>query len=300
MNDAAVHPAPWPQRPPFRIGLPSGRALDMAARPLVMGILNVTPDSFSDGGEFLDREAAVEQGRRMRAEGADLIDVGGESTRPGSEPVSAEEEMERVIPVIMELAAEPGAPISTDTQKARVAAAALEAGAEIINDVSALRTDPEMAPLAAEADVPLVLMHMQGTPRTMQENPTYEEVVDDVTHWLSERVEHAVECGVARERIIVDPGFGFGKRLGHNLELLRRLHELHSLGRPVLAGTSRKSMLGTILGVPAQERLNGTLATVAAAVLAGCHMVRVHDVRPALEVVRVCEAIRRGERCEDG
>jgi dihydropteroate synthase len=264
-----------------------------------MGILNVTPDSFSDGGEFFDRRAAVEQGRRMRNEGADLIDIGGESTRPGSEPVSAEEEMERVVPVIEALAPEPTAPISIDTQKAEVAAAALEAGAEIINDVSALRTDPDMAALAAEADVPLVLMHMQGTPRTMQEDPTYQEVVSDVTAWLAERVEHAVERGVAEERIIVDPGFGFGKTLGHNLELLRRLHELHSLGRPVLTGTSRKSMLGMILNVPAQERLHGTLATVSAAVLAGCHILRVHDVRPALEVVRVCEAIRRGEHGED-
>jgi len=292
--------APWPERPPRRLDLPGGCELDMSARPLVMGILNVTPDSFSDGGQFFSASDAVVQGRRMCAEGADLIDVGGESTRPGSEPVSVEEEKRRVVPVIRELVAEISIPISIDTQKAEVAAAGLDAGARIINDVSALRTDPEMAPLAAQRGVPVVLMHMQGTPKTMQRDPTYEEVVGDVCEWLRQRVRFAVESGIGENRLVVDPGFGFGKTLQHNLELLRRLHELHALGLPVLAGTSRKSMLGRILDVAEGARLYGTLATVACAVLSGAHIVRVHEVGPAVQVVKVCEAIRRGADYRDG
>jgi len=292
--------AAWSERPPHCLHLPGGCELDMRARPLVMGILNVTPDSFSDGGQFLSASDAVVQGRRMCAEGADLIDVGGESTRPGSEPVSVEEEKRRVIPVIRELAARISIPISIDTQKAEVAAAGLDAGARIINDVSALRTDPEMAPLAAERRVPVVLMHMQGTPKTMQQHPTYEEVVGDVCEWLRQRVRFAVQSGIGRDRLVVDPGFGFGKTLQHNLELLRRLHELHALGLPVLVGTSRKSMLGRILDVAEGARLYGTLATVACAALSGVHIVRVHDVAPAVQVVKVCEAIRRGAEYRNG
>lgn len=291
--------APWVQRPPCRLRLPEGRTLDAGARPLVMGVLNVTPDSFSDGGRFLDPQAALEHGRRLCDEGADILDVGGESTRPGGEPVGAREEIERAIPIVRQLAAERDVPISIDTQKAEVAAAALDAGACMINDVSALRTDPEMAPLAAERDVPVVLMHMQGTPRTMQDNPTYDEVVSDIVGWLRGRMDVAAAAGIHREQIIVDPGFGFGKGLGHNLELLRRLHELHALGAPVMVGTSRKSMIGMILEAPADGRLYGTLATVAAAAMSGCHVVRVHDVRPALDVVRVCEAVRRGMDYDD-
>jgi len=290
---------PWAQRPPYRIELPSGRVLDMGPRPLVMGILNVTPDSFSDGDQFFTFASAVEHARDMCAEGADVIDVGGESTRPGSEEVSAAEERARVIPVIKELSAEMTVPISIDTRKAEVAAAALDAGAEMINDVSALRGDPEMAGLAAQRKAPVVLMHMQGTPKTMQVKPSYKDVVAEVAEWLAERVHFAVDAGIAESRLLVDPGFGFGKTVQHNLELLRRLHELHRLGRPILAGTSRKAMLGKILGAPEQERLYGTLATVAAAVLSGCHVVRVHDVRPALETVKVCEAIRRGIDYQD-
>ncbi len=285
---------PWPERPAFRIDLPSGKTLDMGPRPLVMGVLNVTPDSFSDGGRFAETQAAVEHALRMCAEGADILDVGGESTRPGSDAVPADAEIDRVLPVIRGLAGRVDAPISIDTQKAEVAAAALDAGAEIINDVSALRTDPNMPALAAARDAPVVLMHMQGTPKTMQAEPAYGEVVGEVIDWLQERVDYAVARGVAEERIVVDPGIGFGKKLGHNLELLRRLGEMHALGRPLLVGTSRKSMIGTILGLPADERLCGTLATVAGAVLSGCHVVRVHDVRPAREVVAVCEAIRQG------
>lgn len=285
---------PWTPRPEFHLPLPSGDVLDMTPRPLVMGILNVTPDSFSDGGRFFETTSAARHGREMRAAGADIIDIGGESTRPGSEPVDAEEEKHRVIPVIEELAHEVDVPISIDTQKSEVAEAALDAGAQIVNDVSALRTDPDLAALVAEREVPLILMHMQGRPRNMQRNPTYEEVVEDICDWLQERIEYAVEQGIDREALVVDPGFGFGKTLQHNLELLRRLHEFHQLGRPVVVGTSRKSMLGMILDRPEDERLHGTLATVATAVLAGCHIVRVHDVQPALDVVEVCEAVRRG------
>ncbi len=285
----------WPERPPFRIPLPTGGELDLESRPVVMGILNVTPDSFSDGGEYFDTEAAVERALAICAEGVDIIDVGGESTRPGSEPVDADEEIRRVIPVIRAVADETDLPISIDTQKAAVAAEALAAGAQIVNDVSALRTDPRMAAVAAEAGAPTVLMHMQGRPKTMQSNPRYDEVVTDIIAWLEERVEAACAAGIARERVIVDPGFGFGKTLQHNLELLRRLSEFHRLGHPVLVGTSRKSMLGTILGSPTEDRLAGTLATVCAAVLSGCHILRVHDVAETVRAVKVCEAIRRGE-----
>jgi len=286
--------APWVERPDLKLLLPSGRTLSAAGRPLVMGILNVTPDSFSDGGRFLDLAEAAEHGRAMCADGADIIDVGGESTRPGSDAVPADEELRRVIPVIKELAAQTAVPVSIDTQKAEVAAAALEEGAQIINDVSALRTDPAMAPLAARTGAPVVLMHMLGRPKTMQKDPTYGEVVSEVIEWLRGRVDSAIEAGIREGQIVVDPGFGFGKRLGHNLELLRRLPALHALGRLVMVGTSRKAMLGRILGSPEMERLHGTLATVACAVMSGCHIVRVHDVRPALEVVKVCEAVRRG------
>ncbi len=286
--------APWVERPPCLIELPSGHVLTTQNRPLVMGVLNVTPDSFSDGGRYLSLTSAIDHAHDMVAEGADILDIGGESTRPGSEPVDTEEEMNRVLPVIKELSSEVSAPISIDTQKAEVAAAALQAGAEVINDVSALRTDPQMAALAADAGVPVVLMHMQGTPKNMQKDPTYGEVVRDVREWLRERVEYAASAGVPAAHIIVDPGFGFGKTPQQNLELLRRLNELHELGLPILVGTSRKSTIGAVLNAPEDERLYGTLATVAACALAGAHIVRVHDVRPALEVIEVCEAIRRG------
>jgi len=289
---------PWKQRPAFRVPLPSGGFLDTGPRALVMGVLNVTPDSFSDGGRFVAPDRAVQHGREMAEAGADIIDVGGESTRPGSEPVPAEEEMRRVVPVIEELAAEVDVTISIDTQKARVAEAAIEAGARLINDVSALRADPDMAPLAAERGVAVCLMHMRGSPKTMQDNPTYDEVVGDVRRWLEGRIEFAAASGIGRERILVDPGFGFGKTPQHNLELMRRLHELHGLGCPILVGASRKSTIGLVLNAGPEGRLYGTLATVACAVMAGCHAVRVHDVRPAMDVVLVSEAIRRGMRWE--
>lgn len=287
-------PAPWQARPACAISLPSGTVLNSDARPLVMGVLNVTPDSFSDGGRFFRPDLAAERGREMEEVGADVIDVGGESTRPGSEPVSAKEEKRRVLPVVEELVAESGVPISIDTQKAEVAEAALGKGAQMINDVSGLRNDPDMAALAAETGVPVCLMHMQGTPRTMQEEPSYGDVVSDIIGWLERRISSAEAAGIGRERIFADPGFGFGKTVGHNLEIMRRLHEFHRLGCPIMIGTSRKSTLGEILDAGADERLYGTLGTVASAVLSGCHMVRVHEPGPALDVVRVCEAIRKG------
>ena len=280
----------------FRIPLPSGKVLDTERRTLVMGVLNVTPDSFSDSGRFFCHDAAVRHGREMAASGADIIDVGGESTRPGSDPVSAQEEKRRVLSIIEELAADTNVAVSIDTQKAEVARAALDAGAQIINDVSALRADPDMAVLAAERGAAVCLMHMQGSPKTMQLNPTYVEVVGEVIEWLQGRVQFALSAGIRRDRVLVDPGFGFGKTPQHNLELLRRLHELHMLGCPVLVGASRKSTIGMVLKADSDARLYGTLASVACAVMSGCHVVRVHDVRPALEVVLVCEAIRRGIR----
>ncbi len=260
-------------------------------RTLVMGILNVTPDSFSDGGLYGDTEAAATCGERMVAEGADLVDIGGESTRPGSDAVSPDEQVARVIPVIRKLSARIKAPISIDTTSARVAEKALDAGAQIINDISALRDDSGMARLAADRGAPVVLMHMQGTPRTMQVNPTYQNVVQEVSSFLEERIAAAIKAGISKEQIVVDPGFGFGKRLDHNLTLLRDLEAIRRLGRPVLVGTSRKRMIGEVLGVPPPERLYGTLATVAAAVERGAAVVRVHDVKAAADLVKMLAAI---------
>jgi dihydropteroate synthase len=254
-----------------------------------MGVVNVTPDSFSDGGQFLAAEAAIAHGRELAAEGADVLDVGGESTRPGAQAVGAEEEIARVLPVVEALAAD-GLAVSIDTSKAAVAAAAIEAGATTINDVTALG-DPEMAALAADRGAELVLMHMQGSPRTMQEDPTYADVVDDVKAFLAERVQQAVAAGVAEERIWVDPGIGFGKTVEHNLELLRRLGELRDLGRPILVGTSRKSFLGKLSGAPVDRRLGGTIATCVLAVANGAAGVRVHDVAPVREALAIEAAI---------
>jgi dihydropteroate synthase len=260
----------------------------------VMGVVNVTPDSFSDGGRFLDPERAIEHGRLLLDDGADLLDVGGESTRPGAEAVDADEELRRVGPVIEALAAD-GASVSVDTSKATVAAAALDAGAEIVNDVSALRTDPEMATLCAERGCGVVLMHMKGTPRTMQESPSYGDVVADVRAFLAERIEAARAAGVSEERIWIDPGIGFGKTVEHNLELLRRLGELRELGRPIVIGTSRKSFIGEITGREVDERLGGTVASNVLALAAGAEVFRVHDVRAVREALAVATAVL-GER----
>ncbi len=267
--------------------------LAFGGRTLVMGVLNVTPDSFSDGGRFRDPEAAVDQGLRLAEEGADVIDVGGESTRPGARSIPAEEEIERVIPVIERLAGWLSIPISVDTTKAAVAAEALAAGASVVNVVGALGLDPEVAEVAAREEAGLVLMHMKGRPETMTEAAAYPRgVMAEVVDRLAEAIALAERRGVDRERIIVDPGLGFGKRAEHTLEVLARLEELRSLSRPILVGPSRKSFIGAVTGLPVDERFPGTAAACAAAVLHGAHMVRVHEVAPILPVLRVAEAIR--------
>ena len=294
MSSVRVPTTQHPATCAYRLELPRGGALELGGgrRALVMGILNVTPDSFADGGLFLETDAAVAHADEMVAEGADLIDVGGESTRPGADPVPVEEQLARVIPVVSRLGPRLNVPISIDTTSAEVARQALDAGAQIVNDVSAMRADADMAALVAERGTPVVLMHMLGRPRTMQQNPTYDDVVAEVVRFLQDRILAAVVAGVRREQIVVDPGFGFGKTLSHNLELLRCLDEFEVLDRPVLVGTSRKSMLGQILDVEAPERVYGTAATLAAAVERGAAIVRVHDVRPALHVVKVMAAIQ--------
>jgi dihydropteroate synthase len=259
-------------------------------KPKLMGVLNVTPDSFSDGGQLCGPGAAAERAQALAEAGAGIIDLGGESTRPGAEAVPAEVERERVEPVVAGLAAA-GAAVSIDTSKAPVAAAALDAGAGIVNDVTALRGDPDLAALCAERGAGVVLMHMQGDPRTMQENPQYEDVVDDVRAFLAERVEAAVAAGIDEERIWLDPGIGFGKTLEHNLELLRRLGELRELGRPMVVGTSRKSFIGKIDGSPAGERLGGTIASSVLAAAAGAEVLRVHDVGEAAQALAMAGAV---------
>jgi len=262
-----------------------------------MGVINVTPDSFSDGGKHLDAEAAVARGSEMQAEGADILDVGGESTRPGSIPVSEEEELRRVLPVIEGLSGHVRAAISIDTTKSGVARAAIDRGATIVNDVSAGRADARMLPLVAERGATCVLMHMQGTPRTMQDAPTYRDVVLDVLAFLRERSETALAAGIARERIWIDPGIGFGKGLEHNLELLRRLDELLVLGFPICLGVSRKSFISAVERVSGAEaagpeaRLGGTAAAVALGVRGGAGIVRVHDVAVMAQAARMAHAI---------
>jgi dihydropteroate synthase len=260
------------------------------ASPLIMGVVNVTPDSFSDGGLFLDSDAAVSQGERLAGEGAGVLDVGGESTRPGSEGVSAQEELQRVLPVVERLAAA-GHSVSIDTAKAAVAEAALDAGASIVNDVTAFRGSPGMAGLVAERGAGCVLMHMLGEPRTMQEDPRYDDVVSEVKAFLEERLAFAVSEGVAEERVWLDPGIGFGKTVEHNLELLGRLDEIVAIGRPVVVGTSRKSFLGRLTGGRAEgERLPGTIATNVIALERGASVFRVHDVGQVRDALAVAAA----------
>ena len=267
------------------------RVLPVAERVHVMGILNVTPDSFSDGGRFATEEAAVRHGLEMAEEGAHIIDVGGESTRPGAVEVPASEEAARVIPVIRALVRETGVPVSVDTTKASIAEAALEAGAVIVNDVSAMRADPAMRGLVAASGAGVVLMHMLGNPRTMQSDPRYGDVAAEVTAALLGWASEAEAAGIGRDRIVLDPGIGFGKKATHNLSLLRHLDRLIATGYPILVGPSRKAFIGLTLGLPLEERLEGTAATVAWSVAAGARIVRVHDVRPMLRVVRMTEAI---------
>jgi dihydropteroate synthase len=273
----------------------SRRSLSYGERTLVMGVLNVTPDSFSDGGQFFSLAGALAHAEQMIDEGADIIDIGGESTRPGSNFVSEEEELCRVIPVIERLA-NLSAPISIDTTKPEVARIALQAGAEIINDISGLRFEPAIAEVAAAAKAGLVLMHSRGTPKDMQQMPPMENALAEVSAALSESVTLAVSIGVARKSIAIDPGIGFGKTVEQNVELIAELEQLaHQFpGMPILIGTSRKSFLGKLLnGAPADERVHGTIASIVAAVLKGAHIVRVHEVKSAVEAIKIADAIRR-------
>ncbi|MFC1533076.1 dihydropteroate synthase [Thermodesulfobacteriota bacterium] len=266
--------------------------LRLDRRTYVMGVLNVTPDSFSDGGLYFQRDKAIEQGFVLAREGADIIDVGGESTRPYSEDISEAEELERVIPVIEALSKKIKIPISIDTCKVEVARQALMAGASIINDISALRFDPEMASIAAGAGVPIILTHMKGTPGNMQDNPTYDNLIPEIIDFLKDAIGRAVKAGIKKEMIIVDPGIGFGKTFDHNLEIIKELSRFCSLERPILLGTSRKAFIGHILNNEAHKRDTGTMATVSAGILNGAHIVRVHNLKKALETVKVIDAIR--------
>ena len=274
--------------------------MDARRRTLLMAIINVTPDSFYDGGKRLDPDRAVADGIGLVEAGADIIDIGGESTRPGAGAVSMEEERQRVLPVIRGLRRNVKVPISIDTNKAQIARAALREGADIVNDISALRFDPRMAVLVATEKVPVVLMHMQGTPKTMQAEPCYNNVLREVQDFLTDRVHFAIDAGVERENIIIDPGIGFGKTLDHNLTLLRGLPALASMGQPLLVGASRKAFIGKILGVEPDERLEGSLAAAIAAVFGGAHIIRVHDVKETRKAIRVADAIRFGASGPEG
>lgn len=257
-----------------------------------MGVLNVTPDSFSDGGAYLDPEKAIAQALRMAKEGADIIDIGGESSRPGAEPVSVMEEIRRVLPVITALQKQIDIPISIDTYKASVAEEALKAGAQLINDITGLRGDDRMVQLAAEYDVYTVIMHMKGTPRTMQHNPNYENLMEELVQFFMKQVAFALATGINRGKIIIDPGIGFGKRVEDNFIILNELQKLVEIGYPVLVGPSRKSFIGKTLHLPVEERLEGTSAAVTAAILNGAKIVRVHDVKEMRRVVLITDAIR--------
>jgi dihydropteroate synthase len=268
-----------------------GKSFILGRRTWIMGILNVTPDSFSDGGLHVKKENAIEHGLRMVSEGADIIDIGGESTRPGSDPVPAEEELHRILPVISGLRKHTKSLISVDTSKSEVALAAIAEGADIINDISALRNDPEMIAVVAETSAPVILMHMKGTPKTMQNNPHYENVLLEIKSFLEEKIKLAVKNGVDRNKIIIDPGIGFGKRFEDNLTLIRNLNEFAELDQPILVGISRKSFIGKILDLPPGEREEGTLASAIISVIQGAHILRVHDVAPVKRAILVAETI---------
>lgn len=268
------------------------RIFDFSERTYVMGILNITPDSFSDAGRFLNHRDALDHAKRMVDEGADIIDVGGESTRPGAKPVPLEEEHKRVIPFIEKLASQIDIPISIDTTKAEVAKDALKAGAAMINDISALRFDPQMASLVSEHGVPVVLMHMRGIPETMQHHPVYDSLISEIHDFLKERIEYAESMGIDSQRIIIDPGIGFGKSVPDgNLSIIKHLASFKDLGKPILVGMSRKAFIGNVLGIGIEEREEGTAATVSLAIHNGAHIVRVHDVGKMKRVVKMVDAV---------
>lgn len=268
---------------------------DFSQRTYVMGILNVTPDSFSDGGLFFNAEDAVKQALRMQEEGADIIDIGGESTRPGAQKITVKEEIRRIVPVIESLAREVSAPISVDTYKSAVAEAAISAGASIINDISGLRFDAEMPGVAARHKVPVVIMHIKGTPKNMQQNPVYNALIPEITDYLYGCIEIAREAGIPDNMIIIDPGIGFGKTVEHNLEIIRRLKEFEGFEKPILLGPSRKSFIGKIIGgLPATERLEGTAAAAAIGIFNGANIIRAHDVKEMVRVAKISDGIKRG------
>jgi len=274
--------------------LRSGKILDFS-KTLVMGILNLTPDSFSDGGRFTDLDNAVEQARKMIVDGADIIDIGGESSRPGSDPVSAETEIARIIPVIEKIRKFSEIPISIDTTKAIVADKAITAGAELINDISAMNTDSKMADIVKQNDIPIILMHMKGMPKTMQANPTYEDCIHEIINFFKERIIFCENNSIDKSKIIIDPGIGFGKRLEDNLAIIRQLHLFKELNVPIMLGASRKSFIGMITGAMdnADKRIGGSLAAVIAAVNVNCDIVRVHDVAETIEAIKVAKAIKQ-------
>jgi dihydropteroate synthase len=268
-------------------------SLDFSKKTFVMGILNVTPDSFSDGGLYLDTQAAIEQTLRMVNDGADIIDIGGESTRPGSDPVPISEELNRTIPVIEILAKKVRVPISIDTYKAEVAKRALDAGASMVNDISGLRFDPEMKKVVSAYQVPVVIMHIRGNPKDMQKNPVYASLIPEIIEFLKESIAIAADAGIAQETIIIDPGIGFGKTFAHNLEIIHNLHMFSKLGRPLLVGLSRKAFIGKILGdASPEERLEGTAAAAAISIFNGANIIRVHDVKEMVRVARVADAVK--------
>ena len=272
-------------------------SLDFNRRTYVMGILNVTPDSFSDGGRFFDPKTAIDHALQMQKDGADILDVGGESTRPGSDSVSEKEEIDRVVPVIRELSEKLTIPLSIDTTKVEVARAALDAGASLVNDISGMTFEPEMASLVAQRNVPVVIMHTADKPKTMQKTFRYDDVIEDVFQYFNERIEAARFAGIEKSKIILDPGIGFGKSVEQNFQLIRQLGRFLELGCPLLLGPSRKSFIGAVLDLPVDDRLEGTLAAVTACVLNGASIVRVHDVRESVRVCRISDAIIRKSAC---
>jgi dihydropteroate synthase len=283
--------SPLPSLPQLVIG---PKTFDLTHRPLLMGVVNVTPDSFSDGGLFFSQTAALSQALELAADGADIIDIGGESTRPFADPVSAAQELDRVIPLIQAIRQHSNIPISIDTYKADVAQAALDAGADLINDISALRFDPQMVHLAARSRVPVVLMHMQGQPRDMQVAPHYDNLISEVKTFLAQRRDFALAHGISPANIILDVGIGFGKNLSHNLALIRRLDEFHDLNCPLLLGVSRKAFIGKILAAPAAERDIGTLGAIAVGLTRGAHIIRTHNVLLARQLAAVVNAVIHG------
>jgi dihydropteroate synthase len=269
--------------------------LNLSRRTHIMGILNVTPDSFSDGNAYLEPAQAVIHAKQMVAQGADIIDIGGESSRPGSESITPQAELDRIMPVLEGVLQEVDVPVSIDTYKAEVAKAALESGAHIINDISGLRFDPDMAPVIARYGAPVVIMHIKGTPKDMQRNPIYESLIEEIIEYLKQGIELACAAGIDPDQIVIDPGIGFGKTVQHNLQILNRLSEFSVLGKPVLVGTSRKSFIGQILGLPVEQREEGTAASVSCSILNGAHIVRVHDVAKMAQVVKLTDAIKQAD-----